>query len=242
MKRSAFNLVELLVVSAIVAILAALLLTAVSQAKAKAQKIQYVNNLHQLGMALQAFVTDNNCYPLFSNFNKNDYPNHDQFWNNTLSHELSIKFPNIVPYPEYKEAGIWKCPTANRPPNTPTNILSISYGYNNSGSSISPNGLGGQNNLGSETLAPPVNESEVVDPSDMIAIGDSMSGSSALTRGTNSWSIAAAFSRHQGKANAVFCDGHVESPTLPFLFADTSAAALSRWNRDHLPHREKLNP
>jgi prepilin-type processing-associated H-X9-DG protein len=48
--------------------------------------------------------------------------------------------------------------------------------------------------------------------------------------------------RHQGKANVVFCDGHVESPTLPFLFADTSDAALSRWNRDHLPHREKLSP
>jgi prepilin-type processing-associated H-X9-DG protein len=45
-----------------------------------------------------------------------------------------------------------------------------------------------------------------------------------------------------GKANVVFCDGHVESPTLPFLFADTSDAALSRWNRDHQPHREKLSP
>jgi prepilin-type processing-associated H-X9-DG protein len=50
------------------------------------------------------------------------------------------------------------------------------------------------------------------------------------------------FLSHQGKANVVFCDGHVESPTLPFLFADTSDAALSRWNRDHQPHREKLSP
>jgi hypothetical protein len=32
----------------------------------------------------------------------------------------------------------------------------------------------------------------------------------------------------------VFCDGHVESPTLQFLFADTSDAALSRWNRVRL--------
>jgi len=45
-----------------------------------------------------------------------------------------------------------------------------------------------------------------------------------------------------GKANVVFCDGHVESPTLQFLFADTSDAALSRWNRDHQPHRERLAP
>ncbi|WP_160164578.1 H-X9-DG-CTERM domain-containing protein [Pedosphaera parvula] len=45
--------------------------------------------------------------------------------------------------------------------------------------------------------------------------------------------------RHHGKANVVFCDGHVESPTLKFLFEDTSDAALVRWNRDHQPHREK---
>jgi prepilin-type processing-associated H-X9-DG protein len=49
------------------------------------------------------------------------------------------------------------------------------------------------------------------------------------------------FLRHQGKANVVYCDGHVESPTLKFLFGDTSDAALVRWNRDHLPHREKLS-
>jgi prepilin-type processing-associated H-X9-DG protein len=48
--------------------------------------------------------------------------------------------------------------------------------------------------------------------------------------------------RHQGKLNVVFCDSHVESPTLKFLFADTSDAALSRWNRDHQPHRERLAP
>jgi prepilin-type processing-associated H-X9-DG protein len=46
----------------------------------------------------------------------------------------------------------------------------------------------------------------------------------------------------QSKANVVFRDGHVESPTLQFLFEDTSDAALARWNRDHLPHREKLSP
>ncbi|MEI2723604.1 MAG: H-X9-DG-CTERM domain-containing protein [Verrucomicrobiota bacterium] len=48
--------------------------------------------------------------------------------------------------------------------------------------------------------------------------------------------------RHQGKANVVFCDGHVESPTLKYLFEDTGDVALARWNRDHLPHRERLSP
>jgi hypothetical protein len=35
----------------------------------------------------------------------------------------------------------------------------------------------------------------------------------------------------------VFCDGHVESPPLTFLFAAPSATALRRWNRDHHPRR-----
>jgi prepilin-type processing-associated H-X9-DG protein len=47
---------------------------------------------------------------------------------------------------------------------------------------------------------------------------------------------------HQGKANVILCDGHVESPPLKFLFEDTRDAAFVRWNRDHLPHREKLSP
>jgi prepilin-type processing-associated H-X9-DG protein len=50
-----------------------------------------------------------------------------------------------------------------------------------------------------------------------------------------------------GKASVVFCDGHVESPTLPFLFAATSDAALARWKSlrtatNPLPHRKNLSP
>jgi prepilin-type processing-associated H-X9-DG protein len=51
-----------------------------------------------------------------------------------------------------------------------------------------------------------------------------------------------AHARHQGKANMVFCDGHVESPTLKFLFEETTDDALARWTRDHKPHRELLPP
>jgi len=55
-------------------------------------------------------------------------------------------------------------------------------------------------------------------------------------------------SRHKfNSSKGVFCDGHVESPPLKFLFEDTSDAALSRWKSlrtatNHLPHREKLSP
>src|SRR5690242_2834007 len=60
---SAFTLVELLVVMAIIVLLAGLLLPALNRARASGRSAKCRSNLHQVALALRMYVDDNNAYP-----------------------------------------------------------------------------------------------------------------------------------------------------------------------------------
>ena len=240
----AFTLVELLVVIAIIGILAALLLPALARSKASAQQTQCANNLHQLGIGLQNFLANNHDYPI-EGYRVGEVG--DRYMTNGWDIQLETEGLDISkPETSFFIKGVWLCPASHWPVRS-DGSAATSYGYNCYGvipSEIVTNGLGllGHYVQSSDTYSP-IGESEVANPSDMMAMGDSFGGGIVFKR--NEYEIvthANEMTRHQGKANVVFCDGHVESPTLQYLFADTSDEALSRWNRDHLPHREKLTP
>jgi prepilin-type N-terminal cleavage/methylation domain-containing protein/prepilin-type processing-associated H-X9-DG protein len=248
-----FTLIELLVVTAIIAVLSALLLASLARGKDVARSAACISNVRQLGISLQMFVSENHSYPV-NRFQTKPLspPNSDRFWLGRLVREsLGISQPST----NFQRQGVWHCPSAQWSASmlNGNDLDQFSdYGYNDDkftgkGYTDSANKFGLQGHYApdagstSEWSFRPVAESEVVAPSEMMAIGDCFEASALFMR--RPIEVLAEFgntrTRHRGNANVVFCDGHVESPKLKFLLEDTSVTALSRWNRDHQPHREK---
>jgi prepilin-type N-terminal cleavage/methylation domain-containing protein/prepilin-type processing-associated H-X9-DG protein len=272
MGRGAFTLIELLVVIAIIAILAALLLPALSRAKMASDGAGCRNNLRQLLIGLSMYVQQDGVYPLgLSEVNG-------------LQGFLRLPLPD----PNYRlsangwsylgpRSSVWACPAYNRMrgffagtggvPGTSiqnVGITGFSYGYNSLGSVATSYGFGLVGYNPETGTFPPIRESRVVNPSDMIAIGDSVLeldwqragtpvygtvGLNDFTDGgpyyaamfagapANDSAVRAMKQRHGGHWNIGFCDGHVESLLPGNLFDTNNAVQMQRWNNDHQPHQ-----
>jgi prepilin-type N-terminal cleavage/methylation domain-containing protein/prepilin-type processing-associated H-X9-DG protein len=88
-KRRGFTLIELLVVIAIIGVLIALLLPAVQSAREAARRSQCVNNLKQLGLAIQNYHDVNSAFP----------PSGDGGGGNPMPHLFSLK-SKLLPFVE----------------------------------------------------------------------------------------------------------------------------------------------
>ena len=82
-RKTGFTLLELLVVIGIVAILASLLLTAVSLAVGKARRVACMNNLRQISLGVRMYSDDSNDRsPKPPNWTSHPYIRPNMFYNN----------------------------------------------------------------------------------------------------------------------------------------------------------------
>jgi len=237
---ASFTLVELLVAVAVVSILVALFLPALSGARAQAHSTVCKNHLRQVGLAMTMYLSDYKRFPPLADTNS-----------------LQICFDKFYPYyPLRWTNAAWNCPAYLA---TGGVLFSgyegqwwqawCSYAYNwcGTGRPIQDHlGLGFRMDL-NQTMA---HEPEVLAPAEMYALADARPtiwsnaphGNIKMqlySLGVSRFNSVASLESpppHDLAYNVLFCDGHVlPVPRKDYLYPPRSA---HHWNRDNKPHPE----
>lgn len=201
-----FTLVELLVVLSVVAILSTLLVPAVGSSLRSGKSSQCRSNLHQWGVALSLYADDHES--LLPRRGQGIQPvtviNRPEDWFNALPRYLQLPaYEAEAALGRYNKAGarnLFVCPTAT---NNPSGPHFFSYAMN---MQLSP-----------WNAARPQRMSEIASAERVVFLADAPGPYASTVPAAAPHCVA---SRHDGKANIVFLDGHVRDFESGYLGCD----------------------
>ena len=247
--QRAFTLIEILVVISIITLLVSILVPSLSTANEQARSVKCLVNLHNLGVAMFSYQSENDGY--FWAFSNHTAAVRTYFWGSDAD-PVDPRRSAFMAHCEYMLAVLW-CPSLKWgtyvPQGTYVNEPTTTYGYN--AWCLDPR-IWGRNVDG--VPLPRKRDSDLASPSELFVFADSglawaPAGVSVFQNSTSldppdlgAWgpsTTATTHFRHLGRTNALCADGHADSFDLEGGQMLDTQNQLGFVGADNVPHYDQ---